>query len=79
MPLFNQRLGLLERDSQRDVCIGGRLRLWREEPFRDPRMHELAMELVAAMDAGAPPDEIERVRQCIIERAMELETLRLEQ
>jgi hypothetical protein len=79
MPLFNQRLGILERESQRDVCIGGRLRMWREQPFRDPWMHELAMKLVAAMDSSAPPDQIERVRQCIIERAMELETLRLEQ
>jgi hypothetical protein len=79
MPLFNQRLGILERESQRDVCIGGRLRNWREQPFRDPRMHELAQQLVQAMDSGAPPDEIECVRQCIIERAMELETMRLEQ
>jgi hypothetical protein len=79
MPLFNQRLGILERESQRDVCIGGRLRMWREQPFRDPRMHELAMELVQAMDSGAPPDQIERVRQRIVERAIELEALRLEQ
>jgi hypothetical protein len=76
MPLLNQRLGILEREPQRDVCIGGRLRFWREEPFRDPRMHELALQLLEAMDSGADEVEVDRLRRCVIERAMELETVR---